>query len=399
MRQFDDERIGDLIGLVYDAALDENLWASLSDKVASAFNASSMGLRLRSPRTGRGSLLAGTDNLLASNVQEYTSHYWRHDKWAIRGAELGMSKVFISKELISDEELERSEWYCDWVRKGNIFYILGAVFPVGDGDSIGIGIHRARREGDFDKRDKRPVIQFLPHLRRALLLRRRLFASNVERVATLDAVDRTGVATFIVAQDGLILYTNRQAELMLQHGDGLSAIRNRMRTSDQDAGRSLALAIKTAIDIAAGGSAVAPARAFAIRRPNRLPITVLVSPFRAARDGYGLPIHTAIILARDPEWPVASQAALQSIFGLTATEACITGSLARGESVKDIATQHAITISTARTHMKSILAKTGTNRQAELVAMLSTTVVFLQSPAESSKGSSTPVAQRRRRRL
>jgi len=276
MRQFDDGRMLDLIGIVYDAALDERLWASLAGRVASAFEASSMGLRLRSPRTGRGALLASTDNLLASNVHEYTTHYWRHDKWAIRGAELGMSRVVVSKELISDEELERSEWYCDWVRKGDIFYILGVVFPVGDGDSVGLGIHRARREGDFDKRDKRPVVQFLPHLQRALQLRRRLFASNVERGATLEALDRSGIATFILAQDGLILYANRQAEIMARQGDGISAARNRLRTSDQAAGGILALAVKTAIDIAAGESPAAPARAFAIRRPNRLPVTVLV---------------------------------------------------------------------------------------------------------------------------
>ncbi len=385
MRQFDDDRMLSLIGLIYDTALDERLWAGLAGKVASAFEASSVGLRLRSPRTGRGPLLTSTDNLLASNAQEYTSHYWRHDKWAIRGAELGMSKVFISKELISDEELERSEWYWDWVRKGNIFYVMGVVFPVGDGDMVTFGIHRARREGDFEKQDKRPLTQFLPHLKRAMQLRRRLFTSNVERDATLDSLDRTGIATFIVARDGLILYGNRQAEIIAQHGDGISAAHNRLRTSDQDAAKALAMAIRTAVDIAAGESPAAPARAFAIRRLNRLPLTVLVSPFRPARDGFGLPMPAAIVLARDPEWPTASQAALQSIFGLTAAEACITRDLAAGRSANDIAARRGITVSTSRTHVKNILAKTGTNRQAELVALLSTTVAFLQGHSEKGE--------------
>jgi DNA-binding CsgD family transcriptional regulator len=377
MRPFDEDRMLNLVGLTYDAALDERLWAGLAGKVANAFKASSMSLRLRRTGAGRSLLLASTDNLLFTNAQEYASYYWRHDKWATRGAELGMSKVVVSKELISDEELDRSEWYWDWARKADIFYIVGVVFPTGDGELIGLGIHRARREGDFEKQDKRPVAQFLPHLKRALQLRHRLFANNVERDATLDALDRTGIATFVVAQDGLILYANRHAEIILQQGDGIGATHSRLGLSDHEAGKALAKSIKTAVNIAAGESPAAPPRAFAIRRGNRLPITVLVSPFRPARDGFGLPMPAAIVLARDPEWPTASQAALQSMFGLTAAEACIARELASGRSVNDIAACHGITLNTTRTHIKNIFAKTDTNRQPELVALLSATVATL----------------------
>src|SRR5262245_47754106 len=98
MRHFDDDRLMSLVGLTYDAALDERLWRALPGKVASAFEASSMSLRLRSTRKGRSALLASTDNLLVANSEEYSSYYWRQDKWATRGAELGMSKIVMSKE-------------------------------------------------------------------------------------------------------------------------------------------------------------------------------------------------------------------------------------------------------------------------------------------------------------
>ena len=64
MRQFDKDRMLSLIGLIYDAALDEKLWPGLAGAVATTFEASSMGLRLRSARTGTGVSLASTDNLL-----------------------------------------------------------------------------------------------------------------------------------------------------------------------------------------------------------------------------------------------------------------------------------------------------------------------------------------------
>jgi DNA-binding CsgD family transcriptional regulator len=381
MADVDRDRLLNLIGRTYDAALDEKLWAGLAPEIAGTFNASSVSLRLRNSRTGRAPLLACTDNMRVVNVQEYSNnHYWRLDKWANRAAEIGMSKVLISKDLVSDDELERSEWYWDWLRKADVFYIVGAVFPFGEDEIFSLGIHRPRRAGNFEEEDKGPVTQFLPHLQRALQMRRRLSngIDGIERAATVDALERTGIATLVVAEDGLILHANAQAESLLRRGDAIRSAQSRLRTSDHRAGKQLAAAIDNAIKLAAGGSA--PARkALAIPRANRLPLTVLVAPFRPARDGLGAPVPAAIIFARDPEWPTASQEALQSMFGLTATEASIASALAGGQSLNDIAGRYRITLNTIRTHIKNIFIKTGTNRQPELVALVRGTVAFLQS--------------------
>jgi hypothetical protein len=146
--QVDGERLLSLIGRTYDAALDGKLWSGLGPEIAETFNATSVSLRLRSDRTGRAPLLACTDNMLAVNADEYAnSHFWRLDKWAGRAAEIGMSKVFTSRDLVADDELERSEWYWDWLRKADIFYVVGAVFPFGEDEVFSLGIHKPRRAG------------------------------------------------------------------------------------------------------------------------------------------------------------------------------------------------------------------------------------------------------------
>ena len=63
-------------------------------------------------------------------------------------------------------------------------------------------------------------------------------------------------------------------------------------------------------------------------------------------------------------------AILQAVFGLTKAEARLACELACGDTIEDIAEEHGVSISTARVQLKSIFAKTGTNRQAELVAVL-----------------------------
>jgi len=57
-------------------------------------------------------------------------------------------------------------------------------------------------------------------------------------------------------------------------------------------------------------------------------------------------------------------------FDLTPAEARVAVALARGASVADIAARHAVSTHTVRSQVKSVLFKTGTGRQAELVSLL-----------------------------
>jgi DNA-binding CsgD family transcriptional regulator len=61
---------------------------------------------------------------------------------------------------------------------------------------------------------------------------------------------------------------------------------------------------------------------------------------------------------------------VQSLFDLTPAEARVARSLASGETVETIAADGGVSLSTVRTHVRGILAKTGCDRQVEVVALL-----------------------------
>jgi DNA-binding CsgD family transcriptional regulator len=67
---------------------------------------------------------------------------------------------------------------------------------------------------------------------------------------------------------------------------------------------------------------------------------------------------------------------LQHVFGLTPCEAQLAKRLSTGSSLLQIATQQGVGVGTLRGQLKSIFIKTGTNRQHELVAILSRFVSF-----------------------
>jgi DNA-binding CsgD family transcriptional regulator len=65
-----------------------------------------------------------------------------------------------------------------------------------------------------------------------------------------------------------------------------------------------------------------------------------------------------------------SEASLRSRFDLTPAEAQIALGIAGGKTLAAIAEARSVSVSTAREQLKSVFVKTGTHRQAELVALL-----------------------------
>ena len=106
-----------------------------------------------------------------------------------------------------------------------------------------------------------------------------------------------------------------------------------------------------------GGILLAP-------RPGKRPLSVIVAPMK------NWDIPQAIVLLRDPEHLVNFDDDLQQLYGLTPTEASIVGELINGRSVHSIGRTHRVSTNTLRTQLKSIFAKTGTQRQAELVSLV-----------------------------
>jgi DNA-binding CsgD family transcriptional regulator len=78
----------------------------------------------------------------------------------------------------------------------------------------------------------------------------------------------------------------------------------------------------------------------------------------------------AIALADLNDIPVPSEFVLQRVFDLTRAEVRLAQGLARGDSLEEVAVAVGIKITTARTQLAAIFAKTRTCRQAKLVAIL-----------------------------
>jgi DNA-binding CsgD family transcriptional regulator len=109
-----------------------------------------------------------------------------------------------------------------------------------------------------------------------------------------------------------------------------------------------------------------------VRRPfGKRGLTVIARPFVSFREKPDADKPAALLFIQDPERPVrVLQTDLRQFYGLTLTEGSLANFLMEGSTLEECCERLAIRPSTARMHLRNLLAKTGTRGQGELVWLL-----------------------------
>lgn len=378
------ERLLSVAGALYDAAGDDAAWAGLAAKVAGIFGAPSASFVLKGA-PGEARVLDATANLeLRGQREREEADYWRsRDPWTQRAAAAGQGRIFLAHELMSRSELLGSSFYNDWCRKLGLFHQVGAVLPAGEGVVATLGIHRPETAAEFGEEDRQLAQLLLPHFGRALQLRSRLRRTAIEHSAHAQALRGAQLAVLAVAADMRLLHCCAEGERILRRGDALYLAGGRVRARGDTRAQELAAAVRVAVRIAEGPIEPAaagrpPRESMALPRPGDTPVTLSVSPLRPEAGGTRMPAALIFIRELDRRPPEAT--VLQDVFRLTPAEASVCALLARGDSVQEAAAALGIGLNTIRTHIQRALAKTGTTRQAEMVAVVLRSVAALHFP-------------------
>lgn len=370
-----DHRLSGLIGRFYDAAADGAMWAGMADDVAESLDSTSAVLKLHgADDTIR--LLESTDNLHVSDRQQsWATHWHRQDLWVERSANFGVSRVVTDHDLVSPIEQLKSGFYQEWLRELDIHHMVGAVFPGGNGALGVLGVHRPERAGAYDDTDRQKVSILLPHLQRAIWLGQQLSITAAHQAVAEEVLARIDAAVFAVDARCRIISLNTRGEDLLHGASGLSVSQGRLRLQDGLLDQRMAQMVRASVSTASGQPAP-PGAAMVVPRDGRLPLTMIVAPLRPLRLGAQTQ-PLALVIVRDPEAATLSTTALRELFGFTRSEAVIARDLASGISLDDVAERRGIGAATVRSHLKRILSKTDTHRQAEAVALIARSVASI----------------------
>lgn len=178
-------------------------------------------------------------------------------------------------------------------------------------------------------------------------------------------LDRLSVGVILVDGALRVLEANAAAREILQEEDGLLVRRGALRTSHPPETQTLMDSVGAR---ASGPSREAPSRILVITRPSGArPLHVVVFPLP---QGAVRSLDAALFISDPDSRAEGNVEILRVVYGLTQAEAKLARQLAKGERLDEAARAMGITIMTARTHLKRILSKTETGRQADLIRLL-----------------------------
>lgn len=307
-------RLDSLIEAAHEAALDPRLWQDFGPRLAAAFGANSAALHVRDDALGAPRALTFTANYADADVAAYERDYAREDLWVQRGARLEPGHVRTSEELATLREMERTAWYTDWCVPFDVRHLVGAALPVAADALCLIGVHRAARLGPFGTPKTRLMAGFLPHLRRALQVRQRLASLDLDHRMSLESARRSGTMAIVVSAEGRILSLTPGAEQLLTSGQrGLIAVAGRLTASAPDAAERLRSLVAQAAETAASRGRVPGGTLCIGRGEDQAPVSVLVAPFRLAREGAKASPAAAIVFLRCAEPALLSVPALRQL--------------------------------------------------------------------------------------
>jgi len=182
-------------------------------------------------------------------------------------------------------------------------------------------------------------------------------------VAAAVALESLSYGVALIGFGGRVHFINQRGRSLCNEIGGLQLQQGRLvAASAGDAVR-----LTTALTRILAGAA---ATALRVGRAGGRPLSVIIQPLPEAARPSPQSAMAMLWFADPGRLPPVPRERLMQAYGLTCTEAWFTSLLLQGRPVAQIAAQLGIRIATARTHLKAVLAKTGTHRQSELVYCL-----------------------------
>ena len=204
-----------------------------------------------------------------------------------------------------------------------------------------------------------------------------------------EALDLLNIGVVVTDVSRQLLFANDTADQILLARDGLEVSREGVLVSlNQRSNPSLKELVQQMAQASLEQQEARDA-VLAVQRPSgRRPLSMLLRPLRSSPWCSHAPVAAILFFLSDPELPLRdTETRLRQLYGLTSCEAHLANLLMEGKTLQECCDHLDIRISTGRMHLGNLFAKTGVQRQSQLVSLLWRSVGMIRT-----KGGLTPSA-------
>jgi DNA-binding CsgD family transcriptional regulator/PAS domain-containing protein len=373
-------RISDLIGLIYDCAIEPSRWPQALAEICRTIECAS-GIILLLDLVSSRHRFAYTWGLTPDWEQRYFEHSEHFTGF--------YSRAFSRDVCVDGEPLLLSHLmprvgplgqyvYDTWTRPQGLSEMMQTVVLRQQRRLAVFGANRHKSAGELT-RDQLTIIRLLvPHIRRAVAIIDILDMKNIE-IATLKAtLDTFNAGILVVGDEAHILHANNSAREMLAKRTPIAAVNGVLSVRDAQAREELTQAIVLArtdeATIGTNGIAV-PLRDEGSAVAHVLPLA------RGELRTRLVPQATAGVFITQPTDSAARDIhAVAASFNLTPAEARMLEHLAAGATFAEATKALGVSTNTGKTHLARIFSKTGVSRQTDLIALVDRVVPPIHRP-------------------
>lgn len=296
-------------------------------------------------------------------MEEFVAGGWtRHNERAVRDIALQYPGFLSNTDMFSLAEIEADPLHRDFLRPRGLGWNFGTTVAAPTGETIALNTEFLFDQGPVPRETVERMNPARPHFARAALMSTRLRLEQAQTATrTLESL---GLPAAVINAQGRVLSTNPLLEALAPRVE--TGLRDHLTLAHKPAQAMLAQGL------AEIGRAMAPVRSIPIpATAGASPLIVHLIPVRG--EAHDLFANATAILVVTPvaTADAPSPILLRGLFDLTPSEAEVARGLMHGGSIQSIADTSGRSRETVRHHLKSVLAKTGTSRQADLVALLS----------------------------
>jgi DNA-binding CsgD family transcriptional regulator len=357
--KFADKDLPALLAQLFASLLDDEPWSAFLDSLAAASGANWVTLMLAPKEAGQPGLFLTPGGDFAVGA-DYQTRLFAIDPFT----GLPDGQVCHFRDFVSEGVLAQNAAYHEFIQQIGTDETLGLDIAGTARLQLRLRLTRAPDARKFDQADAERLQSIEPHLRVALAIFERLAAVETEQFIYASAAAQIAVGTIILDRVGNVLRINAPASAFLERKDGVALRRNAVVLAAPGLQRQL--------------------QAFLAGPPDHNQITLRISRPSGAPDFLLVAGHVAgpnyVVAAGGPAVVlfITSPAAASRIpvdavrerLGLTPAEAAVAAHLAEGVSLTDAASRLGVSRNTVRAHLRAIFAKTGVQRQGQLVHLV-----------------------------
>jgi DNA-binding CsgD family transcriptional regulator len=282
-----------------------------------------------------------------------------------------VGEVATTTDLLPHSELHKTCFYEKWLQPQGFVDTLQASLDKSATDFVYLCFMRNGESGIFDNAARDRLRLIIPHLRRAVLVGQLVDRTTAQAATFGDALDGICAGLFLVDAGGQIVHANASGHAMLAQGVLVRGSSGKLTTHDTSAAQGLSeIFSSAATDRASSGPQVGAVPLTGRGGEHYVAHVLSLSAGVRRLAGADDRAVAALFVQKASRDLPSPQNAIAKLYRLTPTELRVLAGIVQVGGAPEVALAMGISVSTVKTHLRRLFAKTGTDRQADLVKLV-----------------------------